>query len=251
MDEMEKFLADIGSDQNQQLDVLNTPFNEPEKEPEDANVIKSIKEEDALRPKNRRERRLMEKLEKEREASIFLAGKLEARKEAEKFLTNEESDSLKGIEKIFGTETPEAQLATDILKKAFVGIRDEAKMAAIQEWKAEQSKAIEEEQKLSRELEGFIDDIEETYGVELTQAQEKSYLTLLKKMSPKDASGKIIGYADRYAVYDIFQEKLKATSSNTQAKEISNRSMTQSGASKETNLEDDSALRYLRENGII
>lgn len=248
MNEQEKFLADIQSDQNQPIDVLDQPFaGAPEKAADPADDDNDV---DNLKPKTRRERRLMRKLEEERESAIFLSGKLAGQTEAKSLIT-EESDYLKAIEKIYGTDTPEAILATDLLKKAIIGAREDAKRSALDEFNSRVQQDNEAKTRLQRELDSFIDDIEDTYGVELSSVQEKGFKQLLTKMSPKDKDGNIIAYADRHAVYEAFQDKLKSNGSSNRAKEISARSMTQSGASKESTLPDDATTRFLSENGII
>lgn len=254
MNEHEQFLQDIGSDQNHGIDLLNQPFEQsvtPEKEPAVQEEDQVLDVDDSIiKPKNRREKRLMRKLDDEREASIFLSGKLAAQSEAKSLIT-EESDYLKGIEKIYGTDTPEAILATDLLKKAIIGSREDAKNAALAEFQAKQQQEFNQKRELASKLSSFVDDIEDTYGVELTQNQEKSFLTLLTKMSPKDKDGNVTSYADHHTVYEVFQERLKSQGSNNKAKELSARSMVQSGAATETTLPDDTAVRFLSENGII
>lgn len=255
MNEHEKFLADIGTDQNHQIDVLNDPFAQPEQGAADTGatgqVAPVVEDDSVLKPKNRREKRLMSKLEEEKATSIFLAGKLAQQAEAKSLIT-EESDYLKGIEKIYGTDTPEAIFATDLLKKAIIGSREDAKQAALAEFRQEKVQEFEAKRKLANQLDSFVDDIEDTYQVELTENQEKSFLALLTKMSPKDKDGNVTTYADHHTVFEVFQEKLTSVNASTnKAKDLSNRSMVQSGASKETTLPDDTAARFLAENGII
>lgn len=258
MNEHEQFLKDLGNDQNRGVDILDAPLVPETEQVTGATGVTGTTGQatddeaigDDLKPKNRRERRLMRKLQSERESSIFLAGKLEAREEAKRSVT-EESDYLKAVERIYGTETPEAQLATDLLKKAIVGSREDAKREAIAEMKAERQRELDELRKAEDELDGFIDEIEDTYGVTLNETQEKSFFQLLQKMSPKDRDGKVINFADPHAVWEVFQDKLKSKGTDNRAKVLSNRSMTQSGASKESTLQDDTSARFLRENGII
>ena len=255
MNEQERFLSDIGVEHQQTIDVLNDPFNPQHEEQAQQGATGTEGEEvgdDIIKPRNRRERRLMSKLRDERESAMFLAGKLEAREEANSLIT-EESDYLKGVEKIYGTDTPESVLATDLLKKAIIGAREDARKAALDDFRSEQSRAFQEKQQLARKLESFIEDIEDSYEVELTDKQEEAFIALLTKMSPKDASGNVSTYADHHTVFEIFQERLKSTAGNgtQRAKEISNRSMVQSGAAKESTLPDDTTARFLAENGII
>jgi len=247
MNETEKFLADLAHDQ-EDVNVLEEPLV-PEPEKEEEQVADDTKTDDA-KPHNRRERRLLEKLQQERESSMFLAGKLEAREEAKRFVTDEERDYLKGIERIYGTDSPEAQLATDMLKKAFVGAVNDAEERAYQRIAAERAKEQEAVQKADAELESYIDDIEETYGVNLTPTQERNYFQLLEKMSPKNRDGEVVQYADPHAVWEVFQERSKQTTDN-RAKTLSARSLVQSGASTDSTIQEDSVARTLRDLGII
>lgn len=258
MNEVEQFLQDTAVDPNK-VDVLDQPLvaEDPAKgEGEGKGGEGTGKKEDEgeegeAKPRNRRERRLMTRLEQEKQSSAFLAGKLEARTEASKAVS-EEADYLKAAERIYGTDSPEAQLATDLLKKAITGARDDAETRAYERIKAERQDEIKEQQVADQELDTMLDEIEEEYGVSLTEAQERSFFQLLEKMSPKDRDGKVSQYADANAVWEVFSEKLtKAKTSDTRAKDMSSRSMTQSGASKESNLQDDVAARFLKEQGII
>lgn len=254
MNETEQFLKNITGEEPEKDDLLDGPLvPEPAKEEEPAVEAPETEVEDEgdeFKPKNRREKRLLKKLQEERESSMFLAGKLEAREEAKR-VRDEESDYLKAIERIYGTETPEAQLATDLLKKAILGARDEARTLAVEEFRTERQREIQAEKEAKRELEGFIEDIEDTYNVSLTDAQEKSFFQLLQKMSPKDTEGNVVSYADPHAVWEVLQERMSKKGTDSRAKDLSFRSMVQSGAPKESTLQDDAGARILRENGII
>lgn len=242
MNETDKFLDDLKTD----TAPLDTPL-EPEKAPEaaDEGGETDIGE---LKPRNRRERRLQAALTAERESSIFLAGKLEARTEAERALT-EESDYLKGVERIYGTATPEAQLATDLLKKAIAGARDEAEERAWNRMQAEREREAEAQREADRELDGIIDDLEDTYNVELTEPQERAYFRLLQEMSPKQ-DGVVTEYADPHAVWGVFQERIKNRGTGNRARDLASRSMVSSGSSEST-LKADASERFLKDNGII
>lgn len=269
MNEQDQFLSDLETDQNRGVDVLDAPlFPEPAKTEEGeaagqdgaaaADHGGQTEDDDGnfggddMKPRTRRERRLLRKLDDERASSIFLQGKLAAREEARVAVT-EESDYLKSVERIYGTETPEAQLATDLLKKAIIGARDDAKAQAIAELREERRREVEEVREADGQLDDIIDDLEDTYDFEFNAAQEKSFLQLLQKMSPKDSSGSVVSLADPHAVFEIFQERLKTAKSGTvsRAKDASARSMVQGAASAESTLKDDAATRFLKESGII
>jgi len=254
--EVEKFLADTEPNTNK-VDVLDAPLVEDgtgatgqtatTENNEGNNTGEDLGE---LKPRNRRERRLMDKLAAERESSSFMAGKLAAREEAKSAIT-EESDYLKAVERIYGTDSPEAVLATDLLKKAIVGARDDAENRAYERIKSERQREIEEARQAEKQLDDMVDEIEDEYGVTLTDTQERAFFTPLERMSPKDKQGAVIEYADPHAVWEVFQEKLNKRPSDNRAKDMSSRSMTQSGSSTESNLNNDVQARFLKENGII
>lgn len=264
--EYDQFLSGLEDDQQQGVDILEQPLvpgvpPAPGETPAQQVTPPQADDDDddggdvlEFKPRNRRERRLLRKLTDEKNSSSFLAGKLEAMTTAQQSLSNEEADYLKGLDSIFGTDTPETRAATDLLKKAFIGSREDAKRAAIAEYRAEQQQEAEKSQRAQAELDGFIDEIEDTYGVQLNATQEKSFVDLLRKMSPKDANKNIVGYADPHAVWEVFVERSKKTATPNvvpRAKNLANRSMTQGATPVPSTLQDDSAVRFLRESGII
>lgn len=241
MDEQSKFLADLEPKEGDNLlDQPIIPITEDKKEePED----------DGMKLRNRREKRLAEKLEAERESSIRLAERLATITEAQKFKEDTDGDYLKGIEKIYGTETPEAVTATELLKSALKGVGEKATERALVQFREEQAKANEAVKNEEKALDSMIEEIEDESNAILTDSQKKGFFSMLEKMSPKDKDGNVIAYADHHSVWEMYQSKTVKT--ENRAKDLSSRSMVQSGASKESKLVDDSTARYLSENGII
>lgn len=248
--EAEKFLEDLKTNETP-VDLLEAPLNpqapetaveEPEEEKEEEIA--------GIRPRNRKERRRLERLEADRNTAIELAEKLATREDARRAVS-EESDYLKGLDQLYGTDSPEKILATDILKKAIVGAREDAKAQAIAELREERKRERDEEEKATRQLDRVIEDIEDTYDVELTDAQEQAYFSLLQQMSPKDQNGNVTALADSHAVWDIFKDRLAKKTTDNRAKNLSSRSMVQSGASTESTLQLDTGARALHEAGII
>lgn len=242
--ELDQFLSDV---ENQPVDdILTQPLNpEPETPVQDSEE----EEEEEFKPKNRRERRQQAKLEAERQSAIQLAERL-AKLEEARTIRDEEEDYLQGIERIYGTDSPEAQIATDLLKKAIVGARDDAERRAYERIQAERQNEIVAVQQAEEELDSIVDEIEDTYGIELTPAQEVAYFELLQKMSPKDREGNVTSLADPHSVFEVFSDRLQKRGTNP-AKALAARSMVQPGSSVETTLPDDVVARQLREMGII
>jgi len=238
--EQEKFL-----EENQEMspDIFaETP--EPEKE-EETPVV----DEENLR--NRRERRLNARLEAERLAGIQMAAQIKAKDDLLKLQKESDPDYLKNVERIYGTDSPEAQQATELLKSTLRGLEESATERAYSRLKEEQDRAREEERKAETELNSMLEEIEDEYKTDLTTNTQTrtAFLTLLEKMSPKDADGNIIAYADHHAVYEMYQSRTKKP--ENRAKDLASRTMNQGGASKESTLQNDSQARYLIENGFI
>ena len=201
--------------------------------------------------KRRREKRLMDKLQAERESNIALAARLEVLSEAQKLQKESEpSEYLKKIERIYGTDSPEATAATQLLSEALKGVEERATERAVEAFRKEQSKAQESVQKEEQQLDSFVETIEDEYNVTFTPEMEKGYFQLMEKLSPKDSDGNIVAYADPHSTWELFQEKLQKTRENP-AKSIASRSMTASGASSDSKLQDDSMQRVLRDAGIL
>lgn len=209
-------------------------------------------EESEMKLKNRRERRLAEKWQSERETNIALNARIAAISESKQLREGtEEADYLKRIERIFGNATPEAQEATELFKEALKGLEASATEKALERFESargNEAKAIREEE---QSLEKMLEELEDEYEADLTSdsATRRGFLTLLEKVSPKDKDGNIIEYADPKTVYELYESRKDKASSR--AKDLASRSMTRSGASEGSKLEEDAQFRFLRENGII
>lgn len=261
MDPLEQFLKDTEQDESN-IDILNQPLDpnatDPDEEPVDNDEEGQYEDEydeaefAQYKPRNRRERRLQEKLEAERNSAMQLAQRLEAMTGAQRAVTNEEADYLKSIERIYGTDSPEAEMATQLLKQAFTGVLNDAEQRAYNRLMQQQEQETNAVYEAEAELDEIIDEIEDVYGVELSPEHEASYLQLMERMSPKDRNGEVIGLADPHAVWEVFTERSQSRSnSGNRARELADRSLTGSSSPSESTLNDDVHQRFLRENGII
>lgn len=238
--EEKQFLEEIVG--KEKVDVLEAPIVEEKPKEADPEDPESAPEE----VKNRRHRRLESKLNAEREANIALNARLQAIAEA-KGVT--QSDYLKGVEKIYGTDSPEALAATELLKGAFQAVKEEAKNEALASYREERQQEAQAVRQEEEKLDSMIDELEDSYNVSFTPEMERTFFKTLQKVSPKDDEGNIIAYADHHAVWEDFQAKLKKPESK--AKELSARSMTQSGQSGTSPLQASTEERALREMGIL
>lgn len=242
MSEQEQFLKDTETKEGD--DLFDKPL--------DDKVVDENPELAEESVKDRRHRRLEEKLQAEREANIAMATRLEVISEAKK--TEETpSEYLKSVERIYGTDTPEATAATELLKNALKGVKDEAREEALNTWREEQRQSSQDVAKEEKKLDSMVEDIEDDYNVDLTSPKSKelrsAFFKTLEKLSPKDAQGNVIHYADHRAVWEDLQSRISKRTEN-RAKNLSDRSMVHSGAS-ESKVGEDANLRFLKENGII
>lgn len=255
MNEQEQFLKDIEVD-NKLPETFEKPLTETETPAEKPKEEEGTEENENL--KNRRERRLYERLERRGE---------EARKYAEENLklkqiidsqetrkSTEEADYLKLAEKIYGDDTPEAKEATNILKDVLRGVHKTAKEDALKEAlerieaeRTSESKEIaEQENYLDEVMESLEDDYDADFSDETTR---KGFLTLLEKVSPKDKEGNIIEYADARTTWELYESR--KGNSSSRAKELASRSMERGGGSSPSKLQDEATQRILREMGVL
>ncbi len=242
--EQDLFLKDLQPDEQPTTD----PFEQP-LVPEQAPAVEAGEPTPEETQVNRRERRLQAKLQAERESAIALAAKLQALSEAQEAARqNAPSEYLKRVERIYGTDSPEAQAATQLLAEALQGVEERATERALEQFRAEQQAAREQELKAERELDDMVGEIEDTYNVTLDPTTQKTFFQLLEKLSPKDRDGNITAYADPLAVWEELQHRKQP---QTRQKDLATRGLNKTGASPATSLEQNSQERWLRDNGII
>lgn len=237
-----EFLAELDKKNEQNpLEQSLTPETE---------TVPEVKEESEEEKFNRQERRLRDKLQAERESSIALAVRLEALTEAQK-LSREHSPSSyeEKASRIYGNQTPEAAAATDLLLASLKEAKEEAKNEAIAAIREEQKAAAEAVKKEEQTLESMVEDIEDDSRITLDGPTRKAFFSLLEKLSPKDAEGNVLQYADHKAVWEELQARKQPQ--NTRAKDLASRSMVKTGASPATSVESDATERWLKEQGIL
>lgn len=201
--------------------------------------------------KNRHVRRLETKLQKERESNIAMAARIEALSEVQKFRQDSKVDDLdEMVTRIYGTDKPENAAATDLLLKSMKGFSERAKREALEEFRAEQQQREQETAKEVATLEGYIEQIEDQYGIDFTStasAREKrgQYVELLEKLSPKK-NGEVVDYADPFETYELFASR----QAPNRAKELSMRGMVNSRPVN-SSIQEDATTKFLKEQGLL
>jgi len=241
--EQEEFLKELeGKNEN----IFDKPETEESPEQEESEAERESK------VKNRAYRRLEEKYQREREAGIAMAERIKTLSEVQKFQEEVGDDPYKEIPLIFGTNTPESQKATDILLRNIKAAEERGTKRALEQFeevRGSEGRAIQEEEK---NLDAIMEGVEDDYGIDMSDSTERrAYLTLLEKVSPKDSDGNIIEYADPDATAELYLARKKSSNNNSRAKELSSRSMTQSGSSQPSRLAQTAEEKYLKENDLM
>lgn len=229
--EVDKFFDTLPSEDKKEADV----FDDKAKSIESDTSKESDTDEDEPR-KNRRQRRLEEKLQQERESNIILAERLRAKTELEETVkANPQVDER--LLRIFGT-SPEAQELSKHFADLLAETRETAKQEALKEISSlEQQESVEvakNEDYIDQQLEA----IEDNYHVDITSnspqavKNRKGFLELLERVSPKDEDGTITDYADFQSTYELYAETHREKIDNSRNKEIADRSMQRSGSSE-------------------
>lgn len=251
--EQEQFLKDLEHDGLDQDPFSYLNGEQPPEEKKEA-PVEPPQEDADLKPRNRRERRLEARLQAEREAGIELAARLQALTESQSARNDTPSEYLANVERIYGTDSPEAREATEILKQALLSVKEEAKREALEAYEertSEEARAVVEAEAL---LDDMLEEVEDTFDIDLSSREAEkdrvNFYRLMEKMSPKDRDGNILYYADPVAVWEVYQERT-TRKPDTTARDLASRSMTNGASSGHSDLSKDTTERYLREQGII
>lgn len=230
---VDEFLNQAGAEESKFENKDKNPFAdmkiEQEEEPE---VKEEAKEEKPLPfhqdPKIRRH------IEKE----VARLTKNMTPREEQKFReeVSESEDLVGAFTAIIGNDTPEKQHALKMLKKTVTDLEEKAQ-APLRQIEAQQRA----EQEAVEELENGFENIEETFGVDLTsqdpeaRKMKSKFVDFIEKIAPKDKNGDILEYPDFQETFKLFQEISKKTApSNARNRQLASRSMAPSSESSAT-----------------
>lgn len=154
-------------------------------------------------------------------------------------ISGDAGDVVAAFTEIIGNDTPEKVRALKALEKTLSSVDERAATKAIERFKeqtqAEQQRQAEEEAQAQQELDDSFEDIEETYNVDLSSntAQARKmrgeFVEYIRKISPKNEAGEVMGFPDLPAAFEEFQERQKRPNpAATRAKALASRGMERS-----------------------
>lgn len=148
---------------------------------------------------------------------------------------------VKAFEGIIGNDTPEKVAALKALENSLAKVDERATAKAIERLQQVQQESEENEareiEEARDEIEDGFEDIENAYGIELTDRQKQAYKDFLLKVEPR---GGYQEYPDFVETFEVFKNYVKAQRpSNSQAKALASRGMERSSTNDTPSLNND------------
>lgn len=233
MNELEKFFSDLPSEDKKPADVFDEikPAKQEEIAPNTDGEPVPLDNEPR---KNREHRRLQEKFQRERESNIALNERIKLLSEVDRITKSSEPSDIPSEWVALYGDTPESQKAWKLQERLLDQHTQRAKEEALLEYEARQQQAVEEQQGFESFIDDQLENLEDTYNVDLTSDAPKArkarreFLELVQNVSPKDGDGSITGYADFNSTFELYhktQTTERPSEVSLRQKELSSRSM--------------------------
>lgn len=136
--------------------------------------------------------------------------------------------------RLIGNDTPEKVAMIREAKQRDERMLEQAEERAFGRLSQEKQREVEAERQADEQLTNSIDDIEETYNVDLTSKDPVArktrvdFMTFVEKIAPKDEHGEIKEFPDMLSAYETFQDMRKTERPN-RAKDLASRGVQRSG----------------------
>jgi hypothetical protein len=239
MSELTDFLKEAGKEESIFDKPLTVEAPESKEEAPDEEQIK----------KNRYTRRREAEAQRLRDENLQLNERVKVLSELGKFKEEVGDDPLKKVEAIYGTDTAEKLAATNLLKEALADVKRQAKEETMSALGAKEVEETEAQKEADDEVDGFLEAADDE-GLDIEDENtRKGLLTLMERMSSKYNDGNVKEFADPEAVIETYKE-LQKRSGSGRAKDLASRSMTRSGESQPSTLEQSVVERFMAENGL-
>ena len=218
---VEKFLSDTDTEQVNPFEgVIEDPFNKTEPKEE----VVEEKEERIPFNKDPKIQRYIDKLVEKRIKEVTP----EPRESAEADYIKDVMDSM--VEAV-GNDTPQKIKALQAYESALRKLDHKAESKAEEYLTQIQNEEYEAEKEAEDELDNAFNEIEETFGVDISSPRSQKiraeFLDYVERIAPK-RNGEIIDYPDMTSAWETFSEIKKATATPSRAKELANRGMSRS-----------------------
>ena len=136
--------------------------------------------------------------------------------------------------RLIGNDTPEKVAMIKEAKARDERLLSQAEERAFNRLSQKEQESIQADQEAEEELTNAFENIEETYGVDISsngsQAKKtrQEFISFVEKIAPKNIDGEIVDFPDMTSAWETFSEIRKSTTPPSRAKEIAARSMARS-----------------------
>lgn len=222
--EVDEFLKDLnGEDSNNDFKENQDPFNldpqvEEEKEEE-------VKEEEKPLP-----------FHKDPKVLRFIEKEIAKRtpKEEEKFKNDVKEEEDDYYVRLIGNDTPEKLAMIREARQRDERLLQQAEERAFNRLSQKEQEKLQADRQAEEQLDNALDDIEETFNVDITsnnpvaKKTRVDFMKFVEKIAPKDRNGDIIDYPDMNSAFETFQEMRKTAPDSSRAKSLASRSQVRS-----------------------
>lgn len=139
------------------------------------------------------------------------------------------------LERVIGNDTPEKAQAVKDFRKMLGSLEEKGAQRAIAQLREQSDAELEKERRAQAELDESFDEIEETYGVDLSSSTPQArktrseFVDYVRKIAPKNEDGEVVAFPDLNAAFEEFQERSKKVApNNTKAKSLASRGVERS-----------------------
>ena len=141
--------------------------------------------------------------------------------------------------RLIGNDTPEKLAMIREYKEREQRLIDQAEERSFNRISSEKQREIEAERQADEQLANAIDDIEDTYNIDLTskdpvaRKNRVDFMNFVEKIAPKNKDGEITEFPDMLSAYETFQEMKASAKAPSRAKDLASRSMARPGSTVE------------------
>jgi hypothetical protein len=225
--EVDDFLNDVNPENNE--------FTQNE-DPFEQDLTPEPKVEDTVEPKEEKPLPFNKDPKIQRFIDKQIAKALESKgTEEQTFKREQPTDEDDYYVRLIGNDTPEKLAMIREAKARDERMLDLAEERAFGRLTKEQQQSVEADRQAEEQLETSLEEIEESYGVDLlseTPTARKTrtdFMKFVEKIAPKNSRGEVIDYPDMNSAFETWQETKKTSTQPNRAKELASRSMARSG----------------------
>ena len=220
--EIDDFLGNVG---NEEFNDTTDPFatEETQEQPKE----EEVKVEEKPLPFHK-DPKVLRFIEKE-------IAKRAPKSEEETFKRDVTEDEDDYYVRLIGNDTPEKVAMIREARQRDERLLQQAEERAFNRLSKSQQEELEAERKAEEQLTNALDEIEETFNVDITSKDPVArktrvdFMNFVEKIAPKNSRGEIIDYPDMNSAFETFQEMRKTTPNSNRAKDLASRSMARSG----------------------